>query len=210
MKIRSILSLILGLFVLFCEVPFSIAEQQLTDKQKEELARYEEESNRKNFRGWQGIALYCPVERQTNLELKAICEKTLKNASFLAASAKINLLKIKDASMLGFLSRIGHYLILEVDLTATSEGPPAAVHAAIKAYSGYSSAIEKSSVSEDKNNPRENPHSGDLIFWEKEVIGASSGTIQDLVFGMSEEIEQILKQFFTAYLKAQTSNAGDR
>ena len=55
----------------------------------------------------------------------------------------------------------------------------------------------------DMKGPKSMPRSGDLIFWERNVIGASSGSGEDLVQGMADGIEQILKQFFTEYVNAQ-------
>ena len=45
--------------------------------------------------------------------------------------------------------------------------------------------------------------SGDLVFWERVVTGATSGTDQDLVVPVADSIEQLLKQFFADYLNAQ-------
>jgi hypothetical protein len=54
-----------------------------------------------------------------------------------------------------------------------------------------------------RKDARTTPRSGDLIFWERNVIGASSGTAQELAIPLSQGIEQLLKEFFADYLKAQ-------
>jgi len=71
------------------------------------------------------------------------------------------------------------------------------------AYINYSYAIENSPWEIKKDDLKMLPRSGKLVVWEEAVIGASSGTSQDLVTPISQGIEQHLKKFFADYLKAQ-------
>lgn len=183
-------------------IPPVLAEQQSFPEIRREVDTFQKEQNRKNLTGWNGILFYCPIEKQSSHALNEICEKSYTNAEFLSASAKINLTKAQDGYEVGYMSRASDLLILEIELDATKSGTPSAVHARLRAYAGYSEAVQESQFKEQKKS-RATPRSGDIIFWERTAIGASSGTDKDLVTPMSEAIEQLLKQFFADYLNAQ-------
>ena len=190
------LALLLGGISAFAQQRPTADEQRVFEERK---AR----KNKQNFTGWKGILFYCPDRDQSNQALKEICDKTHSNAAFLAAAAKLNLVKAHDAYELGFKARVGDLLVLEVELFSTKPGTPAAVHANLRAYISYSNAIDTSSLAHEKKGARTIPRSGDLLFWEREVIGASSGTAQELVLPISQGIEQHLKQFFAELINAQ-------
>jgi hypothetical protein len=192
----------LVLFAIVVATPPVFAEQQPSSEMRRKFDEQQKEQDRKNFTGWNGILFYCPIEEQSSRALNEICEKSYTNANFLAASAKVNLTKVRSGYEVLFKSRISDFLILEVELGATKPGTPSAVHARLRAYVDYSEVVEKSGY-EGQKRAREIPRSGDLIFWERTVIGASSGSDQALVAPISESIEQLLKQFFADYLNAQ-------
>ncbi len=192
------------LFVYFlAAVPVATAEQQLTAEERQQVEQYQHEKNKKNFIGWKGILFYCSIENQSNRALNEICERSYTNVDFLAASAKINLVKAKSASDLGFRAIVDDYLVLEVVLTATTAGRPSAIHANLRAYKSYSKAVDTSFLATEKKGTQAEPRSGDLIMWERSVIGASSGATQELVPAVSDGIEQHIKQFFADFLNAK-------
>ena len=181
----------------------TIAEMQPTAEERQQAKQYQQVKNRQNFIGWKGILFYCSIDNQSNQALNEICERSYTNAEFLAAAAKINLAKAKDAYELCFRAVVGDFLVLEVELTATKEGSPSAIHANLRAYKTYSRSVDTSSLATKKKDPRAEPRLGDLIMWERSVIGASSGAAQELIAGVSSGIEQALKQFFSDFLSAQ-------
>ncbi|MCO6057964.1 hypothetical protein NG726_14955 [Pseudomonas sp. MOB-449] len=183
-------------------IPSVSAELQSSPEIRRKAEIYQKEQYQKNLTGWNGILFYCPIEKQSSHALNEICENGYTNAEFLSASAKINLTRARDGYEVGLMSRISDLLILEIELGATKSGAPSAFHARLRAYVGYSEAVEKSQF-EEKKKARGIPRSGDIIFWERTAIGASSGTDKDLVTPMSKAIEQLLKQFFADYLNAQ-------
>ena len=174
--------------------------KQQRDHQRAET--YTENTNRENFAGWGGILFYCHhAGKESDQTLNRICERSYINANFLAASAKINIEKAKSLSDVRQESVGGDRLILMIDLSATK--PAAAVSVSLKAYTFFSGPVEKLDDSKEHVQTRTSNRSGDLIFWERGAIGASSGAGQDLVSPLSEAIEGMLKQFFADYLNAQ-------
>jgi hypothetical protein len=184
-------------------IPLVLAEQPLTGKMRQLVEDHIAEKNKKNFLGLSGILFYCFFNENSSQTQKNICEQAGVNAEFLAATAKVNLIKTHSAYEVALLAKVEKRLVLEVDLHFTASGSPAAVSARVIAYMDYSSAIEDSPTEIKKDDGRVHPRSGKLIVWEEGVIGASSGTTKELVTPVSEGIEQHLKKFFTDYLKAQ-------
>lgn len=202
MNTSALRTIRLVLFAIVVATPPVFAEQQPSPEMRRQLDEYQKKNNRENLTGWNGVIFYCPIDEQSSRALNEICENSYTNAEFLAASAKVNLKKARSGYEVGFSSRVSDFLILEVELGATKPGIPSAVHASLRAYVGYSEVVTKSGY-EGQKRARETPRSGDLIFWERATMGASSGSDQALVAPMSEAIEQLLKQFFADYLNAQ-------
>jgi len=175
----------------------------ITDEMRQRVEKHILEENKANFSGWNGILFYCPYSKDSSKTQKDICEKADVNAEFLAAAAKLNLNKTHSPFEVGILAELEKRLILEVDVYSTSQGSPAVVSARVVAYIDYSYAIENSPWEIKKDDLKMLPRSGKLVVWEEAVIGASSGTSQDLVTPISQGIEQHLKKFFADYLKAQ-------
>lgn len=178
------------------------AETILTPEQRQSLEEMQKVTNKQNFSGWKGVLIYCTDADKLLKSLKEICEKTYTNADFLATISKLDLVKAKSAYELAFRSVVDDFLVLEITLSATKQGMPTAIHASVRAYAHYSKAVDNSLNAQEKKGPRADPKSGDLVFWERVVIGASSGTDQELVIPISEGIEQLMKQFFIDYLNA--------
>lgn len=178
------------------------AETTLTLEERQKLEEMQNSRNKQNFTGWKGVLIYCTDVEKSLMSLREICEKTYRNADFLAAASKLDLVKAKNAYELGFRSVVDDRIVLEITLNATKQGTPAAIHASVRAYAHYSKAVDNPHNAREKKGPRADPKSGDLVFWEHVVTGASSGTAQDLVIPISEGIEQLMKQFFIDYLNA--------
>jgi hypothetical protein len=188
-------------FILLATSPLVLAERSLTAEMERSVEQYQVRKNKQNLTGWNGILFFCQFDDDSNQAVKDICEKTYVNAEFLAATAKINLIKGRDGFQMGFEAGVGELLVLEVKLNSTER--PSAVHANVRAYVGYYNAVQTHPGDKEKKDARIIPRSGDLIFWERSVLGASSGTAQDLAIPLSQGIEQPLKEFFADYLKAQ-------
>jgi hypothetical protein len=202
MSARLLILAALGLALLLGGIS-AFAQQRPTADEQRIFEEHKARENKQNFTGWEGILFYCPDRDQSNKALKEICDKTYSNAAFLAAAAKLNLVKAHDGYELGFMAIADDLLVFEVELYSTKPGTPAAVHANLRAYISYSKAIDTSSLAQEKKGARTIPRSGDLLFWERGVIGASSGTAQELVLPISQGIEQHLKQFFADFVNAQ-------
>jgi len=183
--------------------PLILAEEPLTPEMQRSVDEYKLRENKQNFTGWDGILFFCRSDDDSNHAVKDICEKTSVNAEFLAASAKINLIEARNAFEVGAKAGMGELLVLEVNLHSIKHGVPAAVHANVRAYVFYANAVATHPWEKGMKDARMTPRSGDLIFWENASLGASSGTAKDLVVPLSQAIEQLLKEFFATYLKAQ-------
>jgi len=179
------------------------AETTLTPEQRQRLEEMQKVTNKQNFAGWKGVLIYCTNADKSLKSLREICEKTYTNADFLATTSKLDLVKAKSAYELAFRSVVDDFLILEITLNATEQDTPTAIHASVRAYAHYSKVVDSSLNAQERKGPRADQKSGDLVFWERVVTGASSGTAQDLVIPISEGIEQLMKQFFIDYLNAQ-------
>lgn len=174
-----------------------------TAEQRQRLEEMQKITNKQNFTGWKGILVYCAGADPSIEGLREICEKTYTNANFLSAAAKLDVVKAISAAELGYRSVLDDFLVLEITLNATQHGAPTAIHANVRAYVHYSKAIDTSFNAQERKGPRATTRSGDLVFWERVVTGATSGTGQDLVVPVADSIEQLLKQFFADYLNAQ-------
>jgi hypothetical protein len=167
--------------------------------------KYSDDKNRKNFTGWEAILFYCwPGGKEENASLKAICERSLVNARFLAASAKIKLEKATGMQQVGFETAVGERLILMIGLTATTGSKTTkGIAVNVRAYSSYSGPI-RTIVYSEEHEPQERTQirSGDLIFWERGGIAVGSNG-QELESPVSEAIDLLLKDFFSDYLNAQ-------
>jgi len=204
-RIGSHVTVLVAVFLIAGFHP-ALAEQQQTPQSDHEwYEKFTEDKNRENFVGWEGILFYCYAGKEPDKVLTEVCEKSYINANFLAASAKISLKKAQSLKQVGFESAVGVRLILLLDLRATKS--PAVIAVKLRAYTSFSGPVKKfdDSKEEPQLEPqfRTNKRSGDLIFWEREAIGASSGMGPELATPTSEAIDGMLKQFFTDYLNAQ-------
>ena len=189
--------------ILFAVSLEPIAQQDISAEGRRELEAFAAEKRKQNFADWKGIAFYCEVEDPSSVSASRVCENTYTNTEFLAATANVPLVKIWDGYELGIRSLVGEFLILQVKILATKQGSPTAINISIQAYASYSQATEDSHLARKRNDPRRNSRSGDLILWERKIIGASGGEGGDLVQPMSQGVEQLLKQFFADFINAR-------
>ena len=163
---------------------------------------YREEKSRELHRvGWHCFLLLSERKTLRPSSYRDICERSYTNANFLAASAKINIKKAQSLQAVGFEAVVGNHLILMLDLFATESDGTVAVVTNLRAYTDYSGPVEKYPL--DNELPQVNPRSGTLILWERNSVGTSTGPPRALVIPLSQGIEQLLKEFFADYLKAQ-------
>lgn len=185
-------------------LPFVLSEQPLLDEWKQSVEEGIAETNKQNLSGWRGVLLYCYLDGDSPEVQKDICEKAEVNAEFLAATAKINLIKTHSPYEARAIARLKKLLVLKIDVDLTRGGSPAAVSARILALRHYLNAVEDRPFAKGKkDDPLTVPRDGYLVMWEEGVLGATSGASQELVTPISQGIEQHLKKFFTDYLKAQ-------
>lgn len=185
------------------QIAFAEAEKGFTAEMQRRADEYTAKNNRQNLTGWDGILFYCSVNGDSGEGLSDVCEKTRSNAAFLAAVAQVPMKKASSAFELGFSSLADDHLILEVRIHSTTGQAPTAIGARIMAYVAYRNAIEAGVSTMKNKRPRAISRSGDLIFWERSVIGASSGGAAPLHEGILQGIEKHLKDFFADYLNSQ-------
>lgn len=178
------------------------AQQSPSPEKIKAYEEYTSQKHQKNLTGWKSVFFYCSIRDEENKSLTEICDNSYRNAAFLAAAAKVPFIKARDAFDLGFRAAADDYLVLEVELFSTRPTSPSAIHAHVKSYIHYSNAVQPS-PNQRGDKGRTIPRSGDLHVWERPVIGASTGTTQDLVPSISQGIEKILKEFFTDYINSQ-------
>jgi len=130
-----------------------------------------------------------------------LCERASEDARFLAAAAKI---PFKSVGTKGYFevalaqSQLGHALVLDTTISAT-RGEARAVHMRLEATSFYSKAID---VDASPGAPESKPRGGDLVLWNRTVIGAG-GPDSELERGISDGFETLLKDFFSLYLESR-------
>ncbi len=178
------------------------AQQSPSPEKMKAYEEYKSQKHQKNLTGWKGILFYCSIRDEENKSLTEICDNSYRNAAFLAAAAKLPFVKARDAFDFGFKAAADEYLVLEVELFSTRPTSPSAIHAHVKSYIHYSGAVQ-SPLTQREGKGRTIPRSGDLHVWERPVIGASTGTAQDLVPSISQGIEKVLMEFFTDYINSQ-------
>jgi hypothetical protein len=181
------------------------AERRLSTEQEREFEEYKSRKNKKNFSNWDGILFFCSVSDHSPRAHKEICRKTTTNAAFLASTGKINFIKARDGFDFGYRGAVdGHLLLLEVELVSTKSGAPSAISVVVKAYAHHDGKTSAHGIEGPvTGGVRRAPRTGNLIFWERSLIGASAGSVDNLVDVVSQNVEQVLKEFFTDYMNAQ-------
>lgn len=181
----------------------SIAQNEMSAEGRRELEAFTAGRIKQNFADWKGIAFHCAIDEPSSIPASRVCENTYTNAEFLAATANVPLIKVRDGNEIGIRSLLGEYLVLQVSVLATKQGSPTAIFASIKTYVSYSQARESGHFAQKRNDPRTKSRSGDMTLWERTIIGASGGDGSDLVQPMSQGVEQFLKQFFADFINAR-------
>jgi hypothetical protein len=160
-----------------------------------------DKKNRTNFSGWNGIVFIC-AKGENSEEITQICHRINENISFIAATSRVRLMIAK--SYLDFYMNIqmGNLLPLEAIFFFTNKGPPAAISVRLRSGISFSEAIEYKDNRSISGGRNVSPRSGELIFWERTTLGATTGVLNELVSPVSQGVEQLLKIFFTDYLVA--------
>jgi len=187
---------------------FGQSERKPSPAEQKRLEQYLQEKNRRNFSGWTGISFHCSPSNAQREATERVCEHVAASAKFLAATAGVKFTVATSAEQAEFISGISPELTLMVGLLATKATTPAAMSANVRAYSTYYRATQSGSLPTDKGpDPRAAERSGDLVFWERVIIGASSGTAQSQVAELSQSIDTQLKEFFADFVAARNKPA---
>jgi len=159
---------------------------------------------RRNFAGWEGIFLHCRISGDTSPATAQICAQVAANAKSRAAEAGVHLEVIDSEHKAAVAAGISPFLMLRIDLTATEGGPPVAMYAHLRAYSYYLGAIDRRAVRlKDRPNPREAERSGEIMFWERRLVGVCGGTAEPLATGFTQAIDSHVGAFIRSFAAAQ-------
>jgi hypothetical protein len=156
---------------------------------------------KRQFTGWGGIVFRCLPDNLNDTLQKKICEATAAEARFLAATAKVPFKDLAGADFLEVsiaVADLDGALILEAAVRGT-QGSPRAVYVRLRAYSYYANAVE---TNVEMDSPENDPRSGDLVLWERDVIG-SGGTEHELELGVVNAFSTLLKEFFGVFLESR-------
>ena len=161
----------------------------------------EQEHWRKQFKESGGIVFRCDPDRKDDAALQRICADASAEARLLAATGKIPFQNAtgKDAFETAFEVASKGSLLLEASIRST-KGSPAAIYILLAATPYYSNAIEQGAK---EGSLDAIPRSGDLVIWERDVIGASTSSTDELVLGMSNALSTNLKDFFATYIESR-------
>mgnify|MGYP003653127839 CR=1 FL=1 len=159
------------------------------------------EHNKVQFADWSGIAFQCLIDAEDDDFQKLLCETARTDAKFLAATAKIPFRDLgnDDHFQVSLAKReLNGDLLLEARIKSTA-GAPRAVHMGLRALSHYSDAVEVGATGDD---PQSKPRSGELILWQKNLIG-TSGSDENLGQALSNAFSNVLKDFFGTFVESR-------
>ena len=159
---------------------------------------------RRNLVGWEGIFLHCRVSGDTGPATAQICAQVAGNAKSRAAEAGVHLEVIDSEHKAAVAAGVSPFLMLRIDLTATEGGPPVAMYAHLRAYSYYLGAVDRRAVRlSDRPNPREAERSGEMMFWERRLVGVCAGTAEPLATRFTQAIDSHVSAFIRSFATAQ-------
>ena len=194
--------MVIPVFLLSSASSSSGTGQAITSKGQGKAGNFLEQDIKKNLAGWNGILFHCRFNETSNRAAKKICEKTQATAASLAGESKIPFTNAPSGPGSTLPGKADDALLLEVEVMGTQTGSSAAICAHTTGYALYSDAVEASLTKQERRG-KAMPRSGELLVWRQSVIGTVSGNPNALVKGISEGVEQHLKDFFADYLRAQ-------
>lgn len=206
--------LICGLILMFPLSSFSAQNQARNSSINDSVRTKIERDKMDRLTGWERIVFLCsppPQSPQKEL-LERICERTNTNLKFLAATTNAKAQIAKNAINLGELSYLELMLRLEIDIySAGCDGNFCAIFAAMSATFPYDKAIDQTARTypnehRDRVRPSHSPTSmpRPLLahLWGPRYLVASGNPTEDLVLGVVNGLEALLKEFFTDYVNA--------
>jgi len=159
---------------------------------------------RRNLAGWEGIFLHCRISGDTGPATARICAQVAETAKSRAAEAGVHLEVIDSEHKAAVAAGVSPFLMLRVDLTATEGGPPVAMYAHLRAYSYYLGAVDRRAVRlSDQPNPREAERSGEMMFWERRLVGVCGGAAEPLATRFTQAIDSHVSAFIRSFATAQ-------
>lgn len=190
------------LCIIILTIPSAFSQPSPSSNKENWFKEHTDRKNRKNLSGWKGVVFICSKEEVPEKNIDDVCRKANEDAAFLAAASRVRIFLAKNYEEFFRHVRINNFLPLTADFTFTKTGSPSAVYVHLKSSVSYDEAIEYKEARKVSDNQSYSPRAGDLIIWERSLIGASSGTSDALVTPISQGVEQMLKVFFTDYLNA--------
>ncbi|RUW84120.1 hypothetical protein [Mesorhizobium sp. M1E.F.Ca.ET.063.01.1.1] len=160
----------------------------------------EQEFNRQQFSEWAGIIFMCVPDDDSDAMQKQLCASASAEARLLAASAKIPFQDLSGEpwGRVSFKVKQTRSIILETTIRA-ARGTPSAIYMRLEATSFYSNAVEQGGR---EGTLDVKPRAGDLVLWDKDVIGAG-GSETELVQGMSNAFATNIKEFFGLFIESR-------
>jgi len=162
------------------------------------------EMERRNYAGWEGLFFHCRISGPDDSRLAQICAQAARDVQKLASKARVNLEVFSDEANAAVAAAVSPYVMLRVDLTATEGGPPVAIYAHVRAYSFYMGAVDVRALPlGERPNPRKSERSGEVVFWERRLVGVCEGTPEALQAKFSQALATNLGDFLERFAAAQ-------
>lgn len=206
--------LICGLLLMFPLSSFCAQKQDQDSIFHDSVRTKIEQDKIERLTGWERIIFLCSAPRQSPQKemLERICERTNTNLRFLAARTNSKAQIARNALNLGELSHLEQMLRLEIDIySAGCDGSVCAIFAAMSAIFPYDEAIDQKARTHPNGlrdrarlsySPTSTPRPLMAHLWGPRYLVASGNPSEELVAGVVNGLEGLLKEFFTDYVNA--------
>jgi hypothetical protein len=207
---KQISVLLIWLFIfgsgpIFAQTVDGAREKEIRDQvERDQLAR---------LAGWKTIVFICdPLgeEKRTGVKRQSrnICEKTVANIKAMADIAGVDVKVVDDWYGMGMITALTGALQLEAELTFSDcDVSSCALAARISAefdYEGLVDAGDKRLFERNSSaiHPIRAPRTATVEFWSSGVMMVTGSDTEDFTTAAVSGLDSLLKQFFSAYAKA--------
>ncbi len=165
------------------------------------LLAFIKNENRHNYRGWNGLTLYCDIGDVPPSVGNDICRRVFSERTFLAATSNLPVDTTRSAIGAQAEARIHDNLVISVIVIATgASSAPMGLTANIRAWTAAKArVVPMNPAAADTGMTR----SGDLIFWERNIVGATTGDQGDFARQIAEGINAHIRTFLAAFIEAR-------
>jgi len=164
------------------------------------------EIERRNYAGWEGLFVHCRASGGKDARLAEICAQAAKDVQKLASSARLRVEILDDPAKAAVAAAVSSYMMLRIDLTSTETegGTPVALFAHVRAYSFFMGAVDMRAIPHgERPNPRQSERTGEVVFWERRLVGVCEGSPDALQAKFSEALATYLGAFLDHFAAAQ-------